>query len=354
MAIRQLQVDFSGLVLAWFDRHGRKDLPWQQNKSAYRVWVSEIMLQQTQVTTVIPYFERFMARFPTVNDLATADIDTVLSLWSGLGYYARARNLHKAAQYVVEHNGGVFPCSQQQLESLPGVGRSTAGAIASLGCGEYAAILDGNVKRVLARYFLISGWPGRSKVLKQLWSLSEQVTPTKRHADFNQAMMDLGALVCTRSSPRCNDCPLSEGCGAFQQGTQTDYPAKKPKQDKPVKAVVFAIYKRGNQVLLQKRPAQGIWGGLWSFPEFESTTQLSDTLSMSVSNLHALPSFRHTFSHFHLDCHPVLIDNYDETSSAVAEPSDNDKQRWLSLDTSPDVGVSAATQKILQQLKESL
>lgn len=228
-------VQFSHNVLTWFSQFGRTHLPWQQNKSPYKVWVSEIMLQQTQVATVIPYFERFMQRFPDVETLAKAPLDDVLSLWTGLGYYARARNLHKAAQHVVDHHHSVFPTQPEVLETLPGIGRSTAGAIASLGANNYAAILDGNVKRVLARHFAIAGWPGKASVAKQLWQLSEQLTPQQHHANYNQAMMDLGATVCKRSSPLCQQCPVADTCVAKREQTIDRYPEPKPKRDKPVK-----------------------------------------------------------------------------------------------------------------------
>ena len=219
---------FQQQVLSWFDQHGRKDLPWQQDKTPYQVWISEIMLQQTQVTTVIPYFERFMQRFPTALDLANASIDEVLHHWSGLGYYARARNLHKAAQQVRDDYAGQFPDNFDDVIALPGIGRSTAGAILSLASQKHHAILDGNVKRVLARYFTINGWPGKTQVAELLWKQSETLTPEIRVADYNQAMMDLGAGICTRSHPICNDCPLQQGCGAYaRQKTEKNHPGQK-------------------------------------------------------------------------------------------------------------------------------
>src|SRR5690606_6541720 len=210
--------DFAQRVLVWFDQHGRKHLPWQQGITPYRVWLSEIMLQQTQVATVIPYFERFIARFPDVQSLAAAPIDDVLHLWTGLGYYARARNLHRCAQTIVRDYGGEFPASVAALSELPGIGRSTAGALASIAHQQRAAILDGNVKRVLARHHAIDGWPGTTQTLSQLWQFAEQHTPDKRSDHYTQAMMDLGATVCTRSKPACDHCPVADSCIAYAQG----------------------------------------------------------------------------------------------------------------------------------------
>lgn len=348
MASSQKTASFSQDVLAWFDQHGRKNLPWQKNKSPYKVWVSEIMLQQTQVATVIPYFLRFMAAFPSVHQLANAHIDDVLSHWSGLGYYARARNLHKAAQQLVSDYDGLFPNQPAELQALPGIGRSTAGAIASLGCDQPAPILDGNVKRVLARYFAIAGWPGKANVLNQLWQLSERLTPTVRHADFNQAMMDLGALICTRSSPQCHACPLVSGCIAQQRGQQTAFPGKKPQRSLPTKKRYFLVIKHQQQVVLQQRPAHGIWGGLWSFPEYDSLAQVCEAHGVSDDELDCLESFRHTFSHFHLSCHPIVL------RSAKSAPTVNEESmpwRWIDVgDDEVNIGLAAATKKILNQL----
>ena len=232
---------FSDRVLHWFDAHGRKHLPWQQQISAYRVWVSEIMLQQTQVTTVIGYFERFMQRFPDVVTLANAPQDDVLHLWTGLGYYARARNLHKAAQQIATDHGGEFPQTLEQVMALPGIGRSTAGAILSIACGKSHPILDGNVKRVLARYYAIEGWPGKRAVEDTLWQHATENTPATRTNHYTQAMMDLGAMICTRSKPACDKCPLQSDCIAYAQGKQNEYPGKKPKKTLPVKSTVMWI-----------------------------------------------------------------------------------------------------------------
>ncbi len=270
------------------------------------------MLQQTQVGTVIPYFNKFMQSFPDVEALACADEDHVLSHWSGLGYYARARNLHKTAKIISNELGGELPKTTELLQELPGIGRSTAGAILSLSGGQHEAILDGNVKRVLARCFVVEGWPGKSDVLKQLWRVSELVTPAKRTANYNQAMMDLGASLCSRTKPICSECPLTGICGANQQGKQTNYPGKKPRKVIPVRNTIMILAKDNDCVLLYKRPPSGIWGGLWSLPEIESIETLDAWCKKSGLALQSKPQthaeFRHTFSHFHLKIKVITVD----------------------------------------------
>ncbi|PJG85600.1 A/G-specific adenine glycosylase [Conservatibacter flavescens] len=300
---------FASAVLAWYDKFGRKHLPWQQHKTLYKVWLSEVMLQQTQVATVIPYFERFISTFPNVMALANAPLDEVLHLWTGLGYYARARNLHKAAQTIRDKFHGEFPTTFDDVLGLTGIGRSTAGAILSSCLNAPYPILDGNVKRVLSRYFAVSGWPGEKKVENQLWILSEEVTPTERVADFNQAMMDLGAMVCTRSKPKCELCPLSFQCQACAENNWQAYPAKKPKKVLPVRQSYFLILSKNSKVYLEKRENSGIWGGLYCFPQFETQEALLAYLSSQhISLYQEWPSFRHTFSHFHLDIYPIYAD----------------------------------------------
>ena len=302
---------FSKSVLTWFERHGRTHLPWQQNPTSYRVWVSEIMLQQTQVATVIPYFEKFMGRFPTIETLAAASQDQVLQHWSGLGYYARGRNLHKTAQVVVSQLGGDFPETVDGLVALPGIGRSTAGAILSLACGQSTSILDGNVKRVLCRHFTIDGWYGQSSVEKQLWQLTDSLTPDKRTGEYNQAMMDLGATLCTRSSPSCNRCPVQKTCGAAATGNPIAWPHKKPKKDKPQRETVMLILQSPDgTVLMQRRPPSGIWGGLWGFPEFRTAAQATASAKQIGSpsgEAEQWSPIRHTFTHFDLQITPVYI-----------------------------------------------
>ncbi|MBR9912186.1 MAG: A/G-specific adenine glycosylase [Gammaproteobacteria bacterium] len=339
-------------VLAWFDQHGRKNLPWQQRPNAYRVWVSEIMLQQTQVATVIDYYQRFMARFPDVQALAAAPVDEVLHLWTGLGYYARARNLHACAKTVVEQHGGEFPATVAELEALPGIGKSTAGAIASLALGQCAPILDGNVKRVLARYFAVPGWPGQSAVQARLWQVAEELTPASRCDNYTQAMMDLGSLVCTRSKPACSLCPLQADCVARLQGNPTDYPGKKPKKDKPVKAVQLLMLRNpAGEWLLEQRPASGIWGGLWSFPELapeaDGRDYCRDVLQAGVTRLQAWSEFRHTFSHYHLDITPLEIE-IDSLPAAVGERA----VCWYDVHQPPALGLAAPVKLLLHKLRQ--
>lgn len=342
---------FAQSVLAWFEQYGRKHLPWQQNKTLYTAWLSEVMLQQTQVATVIPYFERFVARFPTVVDLADAPIDEVLHLWTGLGYYARARNLHKAAVEIRDKFGGAFPTKFADVLALSGVGRSTAGAILSSVLNAPHPILDGNVKRVLSRYFAVEGWAGEKAVENRLWAYAEQVTPTAQVADFNQAMMDLGAMICTRSKPKCSLCPLETTCRANAQQAWADYPAKKPKKTLPVKTAYFVVFKQGEKVRLEKRPASGIWGGLFSFPQFE---QLDDCKrSLSAQNLQIsqqLTAFRHTFTHFHLDIVPLLVKQSDETTAGWTASS-HANVYWYDLYATNTVGLPTPVKQILDQLR---
>ena len=296
-------------LLAWFDAHGRHDLPWQHPRTPYRVWISEIMLQQTQVNTVIPYFERFMQRFPDVHSLAAAAQDEVLALWSGLGYYARARNLHRAAQRLVEQHDGTFPTTLDGWLALPGIGRTTAGAILAQAFEQRQPILDGNVRRVLARYHAIDGWPGDKAVQERLWQVAAAATPHRRIADYTQAIMDLGATVCTRR-PDCSRCPLADGCRARAAGNPRAWPGRRPRKPLPVKRTAMLVLRdNDNRILFEHRPPAGIWGGLWSLPECAVNESVSrhcrDRLGVRVENLSAGQTFRHTFSHFHLDIVPV-------------------------------------------------
>ena len=342
---------FASQVLAWYHQFGRKTLPWQQEKTPYKVWLSEVMLQQTQVATVIPYFERFMAQFPTVAELSAAPIDHVLHLWTGLGYYARARNLHKAACQIMNEHQGKFPENFEQVVALPGVGRSTAGAILSLSLGQHHPILDGNVKRVLARYYAVAGWPGQREVEGKLWALSEAVTPQREVAAFNQAMMDLGAMICTRSRPKCELCPLNDGCIAYAQHNWQNYPGKKPKKDLPTREAWLLLLKQDDRVLLEKRPSVGIWGGLYSFPQFADRTEMEQWLSQRGMNAkqQQLNSFKHTFSHFHLQIIPVLIEP--TTITALMEES---VTLWYNLAQPQSVGLAAPVQRILNELSLEL
>ena len=347
-AVMMQSSQFAQYTLDWYQKYGRKTLPWQQQKTPYKVWLSEVMLQQTQVATVIPYFERFMARFPTVTDLAAAPLDEVLHLWTGLGYYARARNLHKAACQVAEKHGGIFPQNFEDVADLPGVGRSTAGAILSLSLGQHYPILDGNVKRVLARCYAVEGWPGTSLVEKRLWQLSEQVTPAQGVGEFNQAMMDLGAMVCTRSRPKCELCPLSSGCIAYAHHSWEKYPGKKPKKAQPVKTAWFLLLQQGENVLLQQRPPVGIWGGLYCFPQFDSEQAMHDWLEKQgiSGSLQHMTAFRHTFSHFHLDIIPCYLNK-----PAFGSLMDESSSLWYNLARAPEVGLAAPVERLLNELR---
>ena len=342
---------FSSRVLDWFDQNGRKDLPWQRDINPYRVWVSEIMLQQTQVQTVIPYFERFKATFTTLQALDAAEQNQVLHLWNGLGYYARARNLHRAAIQVCEQFGGEFPGEVEALCELPGIGRSTAGAIVSIAFGRRAVILDGNVKRVLARYRAVQGWPGKTAVHRQLWDIADEYTPSRRSADFSQAMMDLGATLCTRSGPDCDRCPVSTECQGRAGGNLLDFPGRKPRKTLPVKTTTFLMVTAPNgDVWLEKRPSPGIWGGLWCFPEIASGEECSnwclDRWGRVPASIEAWDSFRHTFSHYHLDVQPLRV-SLQDTPEAVMEVGG---QLWYNRRRSPEIGLAAPVASLLARL----
>jgi len=320
---------FAERLLRWYRQHGRHDLPWQKHKSLYRTWVSEIMLQQTQVATVIPYFERFMQRFPDIRSLAAASQDDVLLHWAGLGYYSRARNLHNAALLIVEQHLGEFPQDYDALVILPGIGPSTAGAILAQVLGQRHAILDGNVKRVLARHRAIEGWPAQATVAKQLWHWAKKYTPQQDLADYTQAIMDLGATVCTRTSARCESCPLLHDCSAHAQHRVADFPGKKPKKSLPVRAKrLLIIRNEQGHYLMEKRPPAGIWGGLWSLPELAMDQPVDDTVQLNwqltVNDYRDLSKFRHTFSHFHLDITPCEV----RVGPANADIAEGGRYQW--------------------------
>lgn len=344
---------FAERVLAWFDQHGRSGLPWQNPATPYRVWVSEVMLQQTQVTTVIPYFERFMERFPDIESLAEAPVDDVLHLWSGLGYYARARNLHRAAQQLVADHGGEFPDDIDSVRALPGIGRSTAAAILSLAKGRAHAILDGNVKRVLARHAAVDGWPGRASVERELWGLAEARTPSERVAAYNQAMMDLGALVCLRRQPRCGVCPVATDCEARQQGNPEAYPARKPAPAKPVRRTRMLLLVRDGRVLLVQRPPAGVWGGLWCPPECDPEVDVErhcrDALGLDVADIQPWSTLRHTFSHFHLDIEPVQASVIGSQRDAVME---GEGSVWYNIASPQAKGLAAPVSRLIAGLED--
>ena len=345
-----MATEFGARVLAWYDLNGRKDLPWQQDSDAYRVWVSEIMLQQTQVQTVIPYFERFVERFPDVVALADADIDEVLRHWSGLGYYARARNLHRAATVVRDEYGGVFPDDVDAVTALPGIGRSTAGAILSLAYGQRHPILDGNAKRVLARHAAVDGWPGTTAVARKLWELAERHTPSERAGDYTQAIMDLGALLCTRSGPDCGACPVSEDCAARASGDIARYPGRRPTREKPLRKTTMLLAVTDGALYLERRPASGIWGGLWSLPETDDIEAwCEDNLDAAGLETEAWDTLRHSFSHYDLDIMPVVV-RVESPSSKVADDAD---VIWHRLDESPPGGIAAPVSKLIETLKNT-
>ena len=330
---------FAPALLRWFDSDGRTDLPWQRNPTPYRVWVSEIMLQQTQVGTAAGYFERFIARFPDVQNLASARLDEVLHVWSGLGYYARARNLHRAAQAVMKAHGGELPRTLEEVMKLPGIGRSTAGAILALSRGERHAILDGNVKRVLARYFGIEGDPSGATVDKRLWKLAEACTPHERSAAYTQGIMDLGATVCSRSKPACLLCPVVADCVARDRNLQDRLPSPRRRAKRPEREAWLVVAMRGeHKVLLERRPPVGIWGGLWGLPEFPTRSHAQqwcrEHLSGASKPRDAEP-VRHAFSHFDYKMHPLAV----RCLGKAAELRDDDRYRWYDVENPAQVGL---------------
>jgi A/G-specific adenine glycosylase len=344
---------FSQRLLDWYTRHGRHHLPWQLNPTPYRVWVSEVMLQQTQVATVIPYFERLTQRFPHVNSLASAPLDEVLHLWTGLGYYARARNLHRCAQTVAAHYGGELPRQIETLMRLPGIGRSTAGAILALACSQRHPILDGNARRVLARVFGIAGDPTSQIVNTALWTQAEACTPSANVAAYTQAIMDLGATVCTRARPACAACPMSDGCIAALEGRQTELPGKKRKAKRASRETTLLIAQSGNQgaiaVLLERRPASGVWGGLWSPPQFESAQEALQWCQKEIGSAEEpqmLPPIDHAFTHFDLRLNPLQVLCRPRTT--VRE---DDDRLWYPLEAPPRIGLPQPIRELLTRLR---
>jgi A/G-specific adenine glycosylase len=334
--------DFADRLLAWHRHHGRHDLPWQNTRDPYRIWLSEIMLQQTQVATVIPYYQRFLDRFPGLADLAAADQNDVLALWAGLGYYARARNLHRCAQVLVAEHDGHFPDNAAAIAMLPGIGRSTAAAIAAFAFDERAAILDGNVKRVLTRVFGIDGFPGKPAVERELWELAESLLPaTGDIAAYTQGIMDLGATACTRSRPACAACPMRSLCVAERDGRQEELPVAKPTRALPERETQVVIFESDGNVLLERRPPAGIWGGLWSLPEGD-VAALAARFGLSVVECETLPPLRHAFTHFRLTLHPVCCR---VKPVSVAE---EDGCRWFDRDALAATGLPAPITRILR------
>ena len=327
--------------MEWQRRHGRKGLPWQGSTDPYRVWLSEVMLQQTQVSAVIPYYERFLKRFPTVAALAAASEDEVLQLWSGLGYYARGRNLHAAARLISQKG---FPKTAEKIAELPGVGRSTAAAIAAFAFGERAAILDGNVKRVLARHAGIAGFPGDKKVEEKLWAHAESLLPRKDIETYTQALMDLGATLCTKGKPRCGDCPVARTCVALKKGLTGKLPAPRPKKTLPSRSTTWLILRHSGQVLLERRPSPGIWGGLWSFPEANGKDIARDCLNLGyrIRAMQQLDQIEHGFTHFRLTIQPVLCD-VSQSASRIEAPG----RLWLDIEAAGSAATPAPVKKLL-------
>jgi A/G-specific adenine glycosylase len=341
---------FATRIIRWHKHHGRHDLPWQGTRDPYRIWVSEIMLQQTQVSAVIPYFKRFMTSFPTVASLAGASSDAVMQHWSGLGYYSRARNLHAAAKMIQSEHSGCFPQSAEEIAILPGIGRSTAAAIAAFAFGERTAILDGNVKRVLCRAFGIDGFPGESAVEKKLWSLAESLLPETDIEIHTQALMDLGATVCTRGKPACGICPLAGDCVANLEGRTDTLPTPRPRKTVPARSTTMLVLVHDGRVLLELRPQSGIWGGLWSLPEAEAGADLEAMCSLRfgirLDSAQPLPSVRHGFTHFTLDIQPMLC-RADGIATALAEPG----YRWFAPEEIAGAGLPAPVKRLLLALR---
>jgi A/G-specific adenine glycosylase len=342
---------FSSRIVRWQQRNGRHTLPWQSScvssRDPYRIWLSEIMLQQTQVATVIPYFERFTARFPDLASLAAAHEDDVLALWSGLGYYSRARNLHAAARILVENHGGAFPSSPEAIAQLPGVGRSTAAAVAALAFSQRCAILDGNVRRVLARHGGIAGWPGDKKVEARLWQLAESLLPQRDIEAYTQGMMDLGALVCTRSQPACSACPVSADCIAHVQHRTAELPAPRPKKALPERQVQMLLLLDRGELMLEKRPSRGIWGGMWSLPELDPEADPAghcrDRFGFTTQSLQAWPQLSHSFTHFRLHILPVRME-------LAARRATLPGQIWLPPADALDAALPAPVRKLVARL----
>ncbi|MGH8704074.1 MAG: A/G-specific adenine glycosylase [Burkholderiales bacterium] len=345
--------DFARSLIVWQRKHGRSGLPWQGTRDPYRIWLAEVMLQQTQVDAVIPFYERFVARFPDVNALARASQEEVLRLWSGLGYYARARNLHAAARIVAREYSGRFPAAPRALEALPGVGRSSAAAIAAFAFDRRAAILDGNVRRVLARCFGIAGYPGERAVERRLWSLAESLLPRRSIAAYTQALMDLGATVCLRARPRCADCPVSAQCVALGEGRVAQLPQPRPRKIVPLRRSTWLLLLSAGCVLLERRPPAGVWGGLWTFPELprgsadpgDARAYCRRELGCEVAAMRRLPPLEHAFTHFRLRARPIRC-----SVRAVAPRAAAPGRIWLELENAAHAAVPVPVRKLIQDL----
>ncbi len=357
-------MSFAARIVAWQRSHGRHDLPWQAGRDPYRVWLSEVMLQQTQVATVLPYFARFVAEFATVDALAAAPLSRVLALWSGLGYYRRAHHLHAAARIVVERHHGRFPCDAATLATLPGVGRSTAAAIAAFASGERGAILDGNVKRVLARHRGIDGWPGMPRVTARLWRSAEALLPSTGDcardpaviADYTQGMMVLGATICTRAKPSCAACPVADDCVARRESRVDTLPSPRSRRTLPQRAVILLLLERDDAFLFERRPAIGVWGGLWSLPELGFDRDGSDIDALVSADLRVrfgvtntmcerLAPLTHVFTHFALTMHPVRV-AFDSPLQAM----ESGAFEWMTCDAALDAALPSPIRRLLRSL----
>lgn len=345
---------FSDRLLRWYAAQGRHDLPWHRAPDAYRIWVAEIMLQQTQVATVTPYYQRFMDRFPNVSALAGAPADEVLHLWSGLGYYARARNLHRTARYIVDEYASEFPRAIDAMMALPGIGRSTAGAVLAMAFGDRHPILDGNVKRVLTRFHMLEGWPGAAKVQDRLWKLADDHTPRSDIRNYTQAIMDLGATVCTRTRPACERCPVRDDCRACARGATADFPTARPRRKLPLKQTRFLIVQRGDgAVLLGRRPPSGVWGGLWSFPELalgeDPDVWCRDAGFVVTAPWAALDVIEHAFTHFRLNITPL----HARVHAGHDKIMESDVQLWYNAQAPVRVGLAKPVAHLLNVLPSS-
>ena len=344
--------EFSSLVLAWYKQNGRQHLPWKKAGEPYFVWLSEIMLQQTQVNTVIPYFNKFISALPTINALATTEQDNVLSLWSGLGYYSRARNLHKAAQIITTEHNGFLPNNCSDLIKLPGIGKSTAHAILSLAYNQPKPILDGNVKRVLSRYAGIDGPVNQSKTIERLWQQAESLMPKVQCNDYSQAMMDIGSLICKRREPVCHQCPIAESCYANKHGAQNELPSPKPKRVLASKdCKLFLIIKDNNKVLLQRRPSKGVWGGLWTLPGSNESLFCPLPFRLPSVRLSHFTSFKHTFTHFHLNIDAYLLSDNDISNLTITSP---DTLGYIPIKKALALGLPKPTRYLLEKVQQKL
>jgi A/G-specific adenine glycosylase len=349
-----MAADFAERLLHWFDLNGRHDLPWQHPRTPYRVWLAEIMLQQTQVQTVLPYYARFLDALPTLPALAAAAHDQVMALWSGLGYYARARNLHAAAKRCVAIHGGDLPDDFESLADLPGIGRSTAGAILAQAHGQRHAILDGNVKRVLARFHGVHGWPGSSAVEKELWQRAEAHLPQARLADYTQAIMDFGATLCTRSDPACVLCPMQDDCIARIECLTAVLPTVKPGKALPTRRCVLLVLRdTSGRILLTRRPPTGVWAGLWSLPETpdhdSARAWFATHFDADFDHAEAHPELEHVFSHYRLHAEPLVWGEVREKSRVAEDPD----LRWTGVGDLPATGLPAPIRKLLGSLASS-